>query len=289
MILPDFVLPSRVNQAWSYSGMDSPELCQDKKHFESYPHNITYCYNSRGFRDAEWPDDLEELQSAIWCVGDSFTVGIGSPLTHSWPSVLQQQSQCRTINVSMDGASNNWIARHVVKILTAIEPKTLIIHWSYLHRREGLTVLNSQQKHNFLIHYNNVKDSSWPSLTEIEKFSFLPSYIQNELLNSLDRNNWNTLSDEDLRLWHIGSDINQDMANTVECIGLVDLHSKNTRIIHSFIPRFVATDQREFYQRIKTPHVIIPAFACLDLARDGHHYDVNTSRVFVGQILPLLN
>ena len=83
-----------------------------------YLHPITYNYNSRGFRDQEWPDSMTELREATWCVGDSFTVGLGSPVTHTWPNVLQQTLQKKTINVSMDGASNNLIARKVLKILT---------------------------------------------------------------------------------------------------------------------------------------------------------------------------
>ena len=77
MILPDFTISSKINQNWAYSGMDSPDLCLDSKHFKSYPYSVSYQYNSRGYRDHEWPDDL---QNAVWCIGDSFTVGIGSPV-----------------------------------------------------------------------------------------------------------------------------------------------------------------------------------------------------------------
>jgi hypothetical protein len=286
MILPDFVLPSRINQAWSDSGIDSLEYCKDKKHFKSYPHDITYNYNSRGFRDAEWPQQLDELQSAIWCVGDSFTVGIGSPLEHTWPSVLSRASKIRTINVSMDGASNMWIARRAVKILTTINPKTLIIHWSYLHRREGLTQLNSYRQKCFLMHYENVKDPSWPSLTAIDQFNSLPVQIQNKLLSDAS---WrNNLSDEDLKLWHDHSEINVDISNTIDCINLVDQHSASARIVHSFIPEFMPL-QEEFYQQIVTPHRVIPEFPRLDLARDKHHYDIKTSQYFVQKILQELN
>ena len=289
MILPDFVLPNRVNQCWQYSGIDDPNQCLDKKHFESYPHDVTYHYNSRGFRDAEWPSLSSELAAAVWCVGDSFTVGLGSPLAHTWPNILQQQSQCRTINVSMDGASNNWIARHSSKILTTINPKILIIHWSYLHRREGLTALNSNSKKSFLIHYEKVKDPSWPLSTQIGQFSLLPAHVQHELLNSHDTSWRDELSDEELKLWHIDSEIHNDIANTIDCIDLVDQHSANTRIIHSFIPGFMPVGTAEFYQRLKTPHSVIPEFPCLDLARDGHHYDIKTSQSLVEQILQRLN
>ena len=285
MILPDFILPNRVNQRWQYSGIDSPESCVDKKHFESYPYTIEYRYNLRGFRDAEWPDSIEELQNSIWCVGDSFTVGIGSPVEHNWPYILQQQTGQRTINVSMDGASNNWIARQAVKILNVVNPTVMVIHWSYLHRREGLTPLDADVKYSFLIHYDNVKSPSWPRITEIEQFSLLPAHIQHELLTSHD-NQWRQgVTDDLLRLWHIQSDAIDDMLNTQQCIELVEKHCQDTRLIHSFIPGFVKGYQAEFYQKIKTQHLLIPEFSCLDLARDGHHYDIKTSEIFVQQIL----
>ena len=136
IILPDLVLPSRVNQCWEYSGLDSIEHCRDKNHFKQYPYPITYDYNSRGFRDQEWPESVEELKNAIWCVGDSFTVGLGSPIEHTWPWLLQKQTGRRVINISMDGASNNWIARRANLIQKEIAPDNIVIMWSYVHRRE---------------------------------------------------------------------------------------------------------------------------------------------------------
>ena len=73
MILPDLILTSRQNQVWAESGIDSLKNCVNKQHFKSYPHPVEYQYNSRGFRDDTWPSNLEE---SIWCIGDSFTVGI---------------------------------------------------------------------------------------------------------------------------------------------------------------------------------------------------------------------
>jgi hypothetical protein len=295
MILPDLVLPNRVNQCWQYSGMDSIENCLDKNHFKQYPHSITYNYNSRGFRDQEWPDSNEELKNSIWCVGDSFTVGLGSPKLHTWPQVLSKTTKINTINISMDGASNNWIARRAVKILNAVNPTTMVIHWSYLHRREGLTPVCEDVKHSFLIHYDNVRAPTWPRITKVEQFSSLPVYIQHELLSS-DDNQWRQgVTDDLLRLWHMPSDAIDDMLNTQQCIELVETHCQDTKLIHSFIPgfiedfykssRFIKGYQEEFYQKIKTRHLLIPEFSRLDLARDGHHYDIKTSENFVQQIL----
>lgn len=133
MILPDFIVPSRVNQQWTTSGIDSPELCHDRFYYDNYPHTVEYCYNSRGYRDSEWPDDLA---SAVWVFGDSFTVGIGQPAEHTWPYLLSQALGQRVINVSMDGASNPWISRKFVAVASEIKPKLAVVQWSYIHRRE---------------------------------------------------------------------------------------------------------------------------------------------------------
>ena len=142
VILPEFVLSSRVDQHWNYSGIDSIQQCFDIEHFKTYPHKISYDYNSRGFRDEEWPDDLS---NAIWCFGDSFTVGIGCPREHTWTYLLKKQTNRPTINVSMDGASNQWIARKCLAIIQEINPKTIVIQWSYTHRRESNNITLSDE------------------------------------------------------------------------------------------------------------------------------------------------
>ena len=140
MILPEFILTSRQNKIWNKSGMDTFDNCFDKKHFKNYPCPITYNYNSRGFRDQEWPTTINELKECIWCFGDSFTVGIGSPIEHTWVNVLQLRLNQRCVNISMDGASNQWIARKVIEVLKIIKPKLIVIQWSFIHRGESESV-----------------------------------------------------------------------------------------------------------------------------------------------------
>jgi predicted SprT family Zn-dependent metalloprotease len=150
MILPDVKLDYLANAKLQQSGLDSYHLCPDKKWFRSFPYDVSYQYNSRGFRDSEWPTSLSELRESIWCIGDSFTVGIGSPLDHHWVTLLSKKTNTKTINISMDGASNQWIARKTRKILDVISPKVIVVHWSYLHRYEDLdTTLpdNLRRKH----------------------------------------------------------------------------------------------------------------------------------------------
>ena len=278
MILPDFVLPSCIDQIWQYSGIDSLKYCLDKEHFKSYPHDITYCYNSRGFRDAEWPVNLKELQSAIWCVGDSFTVGIGSPLTHTWPQILQQTTQRRTINVSMDGASNMWIARKSLDIVNQIRPSYLVIQWSYISRREKTidAVLDEAWK----LFYKDISDPSWPACSR-QNIDQLPKKILEEI--DQIHSGWpQDIGDEIRRLYTIKCTVEDDIKNTLDCIELLS-QVKLTQIVHSFIPKFVPLDCQGIVES-QINGLVIPAIQQLDTARDGHHYDIVTSRAFVQQI-----
>lgn len=142
MILPNFVIPSKINYTTDYEKPDSPQDCLDSDHFKNYPFAVNYKYNSRGFRDNEWPEDLH---NAIWCIGDSFTVGVGSPYQHIWPVVLSQVTKLPTINVSVNGASNSWISRKTVELIKLIQPKIVVIMWSYFYRRENDNELLSDE------------------------------------------------------------------------------------------------------------------------------------------------
>lgn len=114
------------------SGIDTPELCYDLAHFKSYPKNISYMYNSRGFRDHEWPEDLSDV---VWCVGDSFTVGIGQPFEETWPQVLQKKLGKRCLNLGEDGCSNDTMALRIQEICKLHSPRLVVVMWSYFARR----------------------------------------------------------------------------------------------------------------------------------------------------------
>lgn len=288
MILPNFVLPTRQNQLWTESGIDSVERCFDKQHFKSYPYDIDYVYNSRGFRDAEWPDTKEELKDAIWCVGDSFTEGVGSPLAHTWPYILQQQTGHRVINISMDGASNNWISRRAVDIIKNISPTAMIVQWSYIERREQP---NKQLNLSWTQLYAEVRDQSWPDDPGLENFNTLPEHIQDELLTGHSQLWKCGLTDEQLRLPYIKSTDEEDIDNTIKCIETVNQVATTAKVIHSFIPNFVNQSYKQlFTNRLsKTSNtLVIPEIIKIDIARDNHHYDIKTATKFVESVMPLL-
>jgi hypothetical protein len=140
MILSDFKINSLSNVELEFTGMDSLENCLDKNHFKNYPYKVSYKYNSRGFRDDEWPENLEDC---IWCFGDSFTKGLGQNYKNTWPKVLQLQLDIRTICMSMDGASNEWLSRKIVELVKTLKPKAIIVQWSFVNRRER--ILNTSE------------------------------------------------------------------------------------------------------------------------------------------------
>ena len=138
IILPDLVLPSLANQQRQFLGMDTLNRCLDRDRFLSYPHQIEYRFNSRGFRGPEWPNSMTDLQDAIWCLGDSYTVGIGSPLSHTWPfrlgCIMYDQM---ALNVSLAGAGNEWIADTAERIVADVNPRHMVIMWSLTRRRQN--------------------------------------------------------------------------------------------------------------------------------------------------------
>jgi len=115
-----------------FTGMDSLDLCKNKEHFKNFNKAVSYVYNSRGFRDQEWPTDLK---NKIWCIGDSFTVGVGQPIEDTWPVLLEKKLGERCINVSTDGCSNDLIAARAKRIIDTYDPKAIIVMWSYFWRR----------------------------------------------------------------------------------------------------------------------------------------------------------
>jgi hypothetical protein len=283
MILPSFVLSSRVNQTWSYSGIDSLELCMDKKHFVSYPHDITYRYNSRGFRDAEWPNTLDQLKNVIWCVGDSFTVGIGSPLEHTWPWLLSATTGQRVINISMDGASNMWIARQVNLIQKEINPKNITIMWSYVHRREHENQnLTNEQRRLSAVDSTNSEDllNLKYCLAMINHSNTIQLAIPEYRPNIVDYQPiWKNIRGMD---WPT-----QAPTTLNELLALPEfVQSELKDHFKTWTDLQQAIEQQSLLSNLENNFIKVSR---LDLARDGHHFDLVTSQWVVDQIVQRLN
>jgi len=277
---------SRINQFWTTSGMDSLDSCLNKQHFLDYPHPVQYHYNSRGFRDSEWPNTIEELQNAIWCVGDSFTVGVGSPYEFTWPQVLANATGRRCINVSMDGASNAWISRRARQIIHEVNPSHMVVLWSYIHRREladfnrpdEARMLYFDKHHSelddlkdFINCYNNLKNctASTNIFNGIIPHSGFPnmSVVYDHMTQS-----WNNIKDPSwpefvpttpAEFTQLPAHIKQETT---------DVFSNNELEIWFIKNNFWNTNQ-------------LTELSNLDYARDYHHFDCVTSKFFVKQIL----
>ena len=282
MILPNFILHSRKNEIWNESGLDRLDKCPDVNHFKNYPHQIVYNYNSRGFRDAEWPATAEELQDSIWCVGDSFTVGLGSPLTHTWPNILQSKTNKRCINVSMDGASNKWIARKVLEIINTIQPKIIVIQWSYIQRDElcdnTLTDEDRRIEMSEIDCYNQLLTNLYNTILSIElhknKCNIIHSFIPSNCgFDTHCADVWNDIK---------GANWPEMPKNYYEFSCL------NKGIVKELLNFFNAYELFKSYYSIIDKIIYIPEIIRLDLARDGHHYDKITATAFVAQLENLI-
>jgi len=256
-ILPFLKLDYLSNTKAYTSGSDSEAHCLDKDFFSNYLYSekISYVYNSRGFRDTEWPDSIDELKESIWCFGDSFTVGLGSPIEHTWPYILQKESKRRCINVSMDGASNEWIARKVNEVVKEINPDRIIIMWSYCHRDESPDEsLPDNERRMWFKYYDDDKSkflNQFNFNNDLHKFTQarnkLTTKVAIESIIPLAFTIDKTLPQLDPRLsWH------------------ADFNSLNNKLL-------------EFIHPVEQ----------VDFARDKHHFDILTSTKFVKKLLDI--
>jgi len=264
--------------------MDSLKNCVNKMHFLTYPYAVKYSFNSRGFRGDEWPEDLSDV---VWAIGDSFTLGVGSPLTHTWPHQLQTRLGRRCINVSLDGASNKWISRRTQQIIAEVSPQLVVVQWSFLHRDESPNLDLSDEDRRIHV---NLADSELSHLTGfIEAVSgveeaksktntkVIHSFIPNSATFTTDlKNSWNNICGTD---WP-------------QCPQTIEEFNN--------LPNFVVQEIKSgsnvyeyMYLQLKILDLLntllhVPAIEVLDFARDGFHYDHKTSQKFVDDVVSLL-
>ena len=177
--------------------------------------------------------------------------GIGQPIEEIWGNVLQQKTNTRTINISMDGASNTWITRKAKYILKEISPATIVIQWSYTSRRESDNASLpdwKRRKH----HSDKLTDIS-------DSKDFIKCFLDVET--------------------HKG---NTDVVHTFIPHWSVPpgkYFFENSDLMKSLF-KYHGLDANDI--KLTTDS------AQLDWARDGHHYDIKTSSKYVAHIMKLL-
>lgn len=122
-----------------YSGLQTDSLGMDSRQHSTNPYvfdqqtPITYQFNEIGFRT----HSVKQMKSdAILVLGDSFTLGMGVNISNRYTDILEQQLSHQILNVSLNGASNDWIARTLVNLLKLFCPRAIVIHYTFSHRRE---------------------------------------------------------------------------------------------------------------------------------------------------------
>ncbi len=128
-----------------YWGIDTPKTFKAMK---SNPngfteHNVTYTFNKHGFRG----DDVDEQTDyTILVAGCSHSLGVGLDDSQTWVQQLKQilpkQNTLKIINISISGASNDYIARALLQCTELINPDCVIACYTYPARREALLLPN---------------------------------------------------------------------------------------------------------------------------------------------------
>lgn len=272
--MTQLVIPELVDKKFSTTGLDSLEHARDKFFFKNFPLNIEYSYNSRGFRDREWPQDL---QNAIWCVGDSFTVGLGLPFDLTWSRQLQEQTNFPVVTVAMDGASNQWIARQVNLINAEVGPRHLIVMWSYFQRREHPdTALSDLQR--------RIHGQPEGELEDFELFEQLVLQVSaDNLIHAVIPNCHEVCS-----VTQIWNDIRGDSwpKNIPESITeLSDEIQQEIHKVHNLynkLEQLLQINQR--FARLKKQLPFVD-YDQIDWARDSHHFGPETCALFCDKLL----
>lgn len=231
-----------INLKLSYSGMDDPSLCLNKKHFNDYKKVVQYAYNTRGFRDEEWPKDIK---NKIWCIGDSFTVGLGQPYEEIWPKILEKKLGERCINISEDGCSNDLMSQRIEQI-NVFHPKCIIVMWSYFWRRW----INNKNVH-FDVHERE-----------------LP---KDDLVNFLKNLHVSNDSSTCRIIHYVVPDCMIESISTWKGA----LGTRNKKNINKLINQYYPDKQFPVVNEVEQ----------IDYSRDGHHFDVLTCEKIVQDIL----
>jgi hypothetical protein len=113
-------------------GLDSRAHCFNRSLFDQHP-AVHYQFNQVGFRT----HSVDKFKhNAILVIGDSFTLGLGNNVEDRYTDLLEQQLSHQVLNFSLNGASNDWIARKLKQLLQLFQPRAVVIHYTFSHRRE---------------------------------------------------------------------------------------------------------------------------------------------------------
>jgi hypothetical protein len=215
-------------------------------------------------------------------VGDSATVGVGSPIDHTWCKILENKTQRRTINVSMDGASNQWMCRWAQQIHEQINPANMVIMWSYLHRREDPNVALTDEFRRIW----NTRSTVEEDLEDFKQCVLalkLIKGVQHFVVPGANQyEHW-------LNIWKqvAGESWPEQPLTVKDFLNLPEFVLKEMKEFGVYKKLYLATEANEQF-RLFCKEQQIHIVEVLDLARDGHHFDQLTSVCIVDQMSRLI-
>ena len=106
------------------------ELIQEpefQQYFESrqwhHPGVISYDFNSEGFRSPEF----NTASNTVLALGCSYTMGIGLPVSDTWPYMLAQALNMQYANLGWGGASGDYCYRMAEYWIPTLKPKLVVL------------------------------------------------------------------------------------------------------------------------------------------------------------------
>lgn len=180
-ILPNLHVATMLDQQFNEYGTDTSidtERNNRQQQFNNYPYNIKYKFNSRGFRDDEWPDDVNDV---IWCLGDSHTLGIGIPVEFQYTKILSRLTGKTVLNLGHYCATNIWLNIHALSILQEIRPKNLVIGWTNFDKTLRPDDMLTGNIHNHILFKNCIKKI----LDKKSSTNFIDFFTPNSVHNTI--------------------------------------------------------------------------------------------------------
>lgn len=111
---------------------DSPEKNTNSIYSDT---DITYTWNSYGFRSDEFVDDGRDCIITLGC---SYTIGLGVPVQYTWPNLLRNKinPNIKIYNMSLAASSSDYIVRSLYKTIETLKPKAVFVLWPRFSSRE---------------------------------------------------------------------------------------------------------------------------------------------------------
>lgn len=109
-------------QRWHQHMRDPERQQQLIKYGYDKPGIITYSLNSHGFRSDEFDDS-----PGFIALGCSFTMGIGLPVDHVWPSMVSQDTGLKAWNLGIGGCGLDTCFRMLYSYIDVLHPRFVML------------------------------------------------------------------------------------------------------------------------------------------------------------------